>query len=179
MSGPNEIEIAGLGRFRKDHDLDWYFGDEVPVKVLGGQLCSIVLDGYDGDENPEEFHQAIRNFLSIDASVLREVEEHVFSYYRDCNSSLGPGDDDFVVIDRAADVWQHVRFGHEPKVSRRWHGDRGVYVSLECNCDWEREHGLHIVFKWGLTVNKVGGFDGHVTNSDAYGDDALEDVIYR
>ena len=50
--------------------------------------------------------------------------------------------------------------------------------SVECGCDWEGEHGLQIVFKDGLVVNKVGAFDGHVTNSDAYGDPGLEDVVY-
>lgn len=35
-----------------------------------------------------------------------------------------------------------------------------------------------IVFKDSCQVCKVGPYDGHVTNSDAYADDALEDVIY-
>ena len=92
---------------------------------------------------------------------------------------LGPDDNGYVVIPRAADVWAHVTLGREPIVSRRAYGDKGVYVSLECGCDWEREHGLQIVFKEGLRVNKVGPFDGHLTNSDAYADRSLEHVIYR
>ena len=54
-----------------------------------------------------------------------------------------------------------------------------VYISLGCNCDWEQEHGLQIVLKDGLRVTKVGSFDGHLTNSDAYDDASLENVIYR
>ena len=64
-------------------------------------------------------------------------------------------------------------------VSRRPYGDRAAYVSLECGCDWEEEHGLQIVFKEGLHVNMVGQYDGHLTNADAYGDGRLENVIYR
>ncbi len=64
-------------------------------------------------------------------------------------------------------------------MTRRGTGDKGVYVSLECGCDWEQEHGLQIVFKNGLKVNKVGPFNDWLTNSDAYGDDSLEDVVYR
>jgi hypothetical protein len=64
-------------------------------------------------------------------------------------------------------------------VTRRAYGDRGIYISLECECEWEEEHGLQIVFKNGLRVNKVGPYDGHVTHSDAYADKSLEDVIYR
>ncbi len=54
-------------------------------------------------------------------------------------------------------------------------------MSLEScgSCDWEREHGLQIVFKQGLFVNKVGAFDGHLTNSDAYANEELENVIDR
>jgi hypothetical protein len=40
--------------------------------------------------------------------------------------------------------------------------DQRVYVSVECECDWEPEHGLQIVFRDGATVTKVGPYDGHV-----------------
>lgn len=63
--------------------------------------------------------------------------------------------------------------------SRRAYGDKGIYVSLECSCDWEPEHGLQIVFKDGKRVNKISSYDGHLTNSDAYADDDLEDVIFH
>jgi hypothetical protein len=41
------------------------------------------------------------------------------------------------------------------------------------------EHGLQIVLRNGLEVNKLGMYDGHLTNSDAFADPALEDTIYR
>ena len=87
-------------------------------------------------------------------------------------------DDEFVIIATPSDLWKHIRLGASPVVSRRPYGDKSVYVSLECECVWEEEHGLQIVFKNGLKVNKVGPFDGHLTNSDAYGDASLEEVIY-
>lgn len=64
-------------------------------------------------------------------------------------------------------------------VKRRASGDRGIYISLECGCNWEPEHGLQIVFKHGRTINKIGPYDSHLTNSDAYADPKLEDVVYR
>lgn len=57
-----------------------------------------------------------------------------------------------------------------------------AHVKLSLNsfsCDWETEHGLQIVFKQGLKINKLGPFDGHLTNSDAYADKKLENVVYR
>lgn len=41
---------------------------------------------------------------------------------------------------------------------------------------WPKEG---LVLKNGLKVNKLGGYDGHLTNSDAFADDSLENTIYR
>lgn len=173
------MEIPELGPVTKDEDLEWYCSEPIPVPVLGGQMCSFVVEGYDDDDDKEAFHEAIRNFLSIDDSVLKAAEEHIYRYYEDCNKFWEPDDEEYLSLESPKEVWPHVRLGTEPMVSRRPYGDKGVYISLGCGCDWEVEHGLMIVFKNGLRVNKIGGYDGHLTNSDAYGDKRLEDVIYK
>jgi hypothetical protein len=172
------VEIPGLGIVNKDRELDWYHSAPITVPVLGGRKCRIVVEGYDDDEDKAEFHEAIANFLSIDDSVLKAAEKYIHRYYKDCKKQLDDDDYQAVTIESPGDVWAHIRLGDEPVVSRRAYGDRGVYVSLSCGCDWEDEHGLQIVFKNGRTVNKVGFYDGHLTNSDARGDESLEDVIY-
>jgi hypothetical protein len=172
------MEIPGLGAVTKDERFDWYYSMPTPVPVLGGKTCRISVEGYDEDPKKDELHIAVANFLSIPFSVLKEAEPHIFRYYQDCNKCWESSDPEFITIESEKDVWNHVRLGDEPIVQRRAYGDQGVYISLECGCDWEEEHGLQIVFKNGLRVNKVGSCDGHVTNSDAYGDDGLEDVIY-
>lgn len=164
------MNIPGLGEVSKDPPFDWYRSEPVPVAVLNGQLCQIVVVGYDIDPHKDDFHTAIANFHTLQPAVLHEAESHVFCYFQDKSSGT--------VLTRASDVWRHVTFGSEPMVMRRTYGDRGVYVSLDCGCDWETEHGLQIVFKNGLRVSKIGPFDGHLTHSDALGDDSLEDVVY-
>lgn len=173
------VEIPGLGTVTNDNQFQWYYSVPVPVQVLGGKMCRIVVEGYDEDANKGEYHAAIANFLSIQPFVLKEAESHVFRYYQACNDNWEPDDDEFVAIKSPGEVWRHVSLGGEPMVTRRAYGDKGIYVSLECGCEWEPEHGLQIVFKNGLRVNKVGPYDGHLTNSDACADDRLEDVVYR
>ena len=172
-------EIPGLGPVTKDESFGWYYSQELEVKVLGGIWCRVTVEGYDEDPGKVDFHVAIRNFLAADQSVLKEAEPFIYQYYRDMNSNWSPENDGYVRIVTAQDVWAHIRLGKQPMVSRRPYGDRMIYVSLECECDWEPEHGLQIVFKDGLKVNKVGQYDGHLTNSDAYADDSLEEVVYR
>ena len=173
------IQIEGIGSFTKDEKSGWYYSQDIPIRVVGGSLCKFVLEGYDEDENKEDFHTAMRNFLSIDRKALALVENQVYRYYEDCNENFDVEDEDYVEINEPKDVWRFVEFGNAAAVSRRSSGDRKVYVSLECSCEWEQEHGLQIVFQEGLRVNKIGPFDGHLTNSDAYADPTLEDVIYH
>ena len=175
----SNVDIPGLGVMTKGGFVGEYCSKPIPVPVLGGKKCRITVEGYDDDPDKEAFLVAIANFLSLPESALKKSERYVFQYYKDLEDAWKSYDDDFKPIPSPADVWKHVRLGTAPTVSRRAHGDKGIYVSVECGCDWEEEHGLQIVFKNGLKVNKVGPFDGHLTNSDAYGDESLEDVIYQ
>ncbi len=178
------MEIPGIGKVEKDQSLGWYYSEVMPVKVLGGIQCRIVVADYDEDEHKEDFHVAIANFLAADESVLRDAGPHIFEYYERCKDDLDsdyfdPDDEEYFEINSVDEIWSHIRLGNEPRFERRAYGDKGIYVSLEGGCDWEEEHGLQIVFKNGLIVNKIGPYDGHLTNSDAYGDDSLEDVIFK
>ncbi|HBN76890.1 MAG TPA: hypothetical protein DD473_13945 [Planctomycetaceae bacterium] len=172
------MNIPGIGAVTKDEELDWYYSEPIAIPVLGA-VCQVVVEGYDDDPNKEDFHTAINNFLSAGHTVLKEAEPYIYQYYERCRDYYDPSDDEYVDIKSSNDIWQHIRLGVEPTFTRRAYGDKGIYVSLECSCDWEQEHGLQIVFKNGWKVNKVGAYDGHVTNSDAYADDILENVIFK
>ncbi|MGO3892629.1 MAG: DUF6985 domain-containing protein [Paenalcaligenes sp.] len=170
------MDIPGLGVVEKDDSTDWYFSDPIAIPVLGGQECEVVLEEYDEDECQADFHTAIANFLTASPKILREADDALFSYYKDYEKYwLEEGN---APLATAEELWQRVRFGSELMVSRSAHGDKAVYVSLECGCDWEVEHGLQLVFKHGLTLTKLGPFDGHLSNANAYADDSLEQVIY-
>ena len=166
------MNIPGLGKVTKDESIGWHYSEPVKLEVLKDKECRVVLDGYDEDAAKEDFHSTIANFLSIPHSVLKDAEVHIYRYYQDVNAQCEPDDEEFLLIESPGEVWKHVDLGDEPIVSRCPYGDRGVYVSLECNCDWEPEHGLQIVFKNGAQVSKVGPYDGHLTHKDA-------NVVYR
>jgi hypothetical protein len=72
-------------------------------------------------------------------------------------------------------VWDHVSFGTEFHVERGF-DDQEVYVSVACECSWEPEHGLQLVFKEGRCVSRVGPYDGHLTNG---ADDAVYGSPFR
>jgi hypothetical protein len=169
------MDIPGLGIVTKDLESNSYYSAPLPIGVLSGHPCSIQVDGYD-EANPEDFHIAIANFLALSPAILTTAEADIFQYYQD-SGELGDPEED-VVIELPSGVWKHIQIGDQLIVSRRKDGDRGIYISLACSCDWQHEYGLQIVFKNGLAINKVGPYDGHVTNADAYEDESLEAVVY-
>src|SRR5262249_38515183 len=138
------MEIPGLGVVKKDRLLNCYRSKPIPVPVLGNKKCQIVVSGYDKDSKKVDFHAAIANFLSITPSVLKDAQPFVFQYYRECKADRRSSGRAIVKIASAGKVFGHVRLGDKPVVKRRAHGDKGIYVSLSCECDWEQEHGLQI-----------------------------------
>ena len=89
------MQIPGLGQVAADAELGWYRSQPLAVPVLGGTLCQIVLDGYDDDRQQEDFHEAIRTFLTLDPSVLAAATPAIFAYYRDVmNDVVAAGDED-------------------------------------------------------------------------------------
>ena len=43
-----------------------------------------------------------------------------------------------------------------------------IYLNLACECEWEQEHGLQLLFKEGEKLTRISEQDGHITESDSY-----------
>ena len=170
-----------LGTLKLDEKFDWHVSNKVNVPFLGNQACTFRFEGFAEDPKPEDFHAAVKATLEAEPKILTAVEKHVIKY---CDSMLEYLDDDeqdSLKRKKPSDVWKHVQFGSSFSVRRREENDTedGIYVSLECNCDWEQEHGLQLVLRDGKRITKVGPYNGHLTNSDAYADETLAGVIYK
>ncbi|MFG2825824.1 DUF6985 domain-containing protein [Kitasatospora sp. NPDC048365] len=170
------MEIPGLGPVTLDPDYEGYRSEPTPVPVLGGLPLALVAVGYDGDDAPEDFHAAAAAFLALDAAVLRAAAPPIFAYYLDTRAELGQYGD-LVEIAGPQDVLAHVRPGGYATLERD--DDGPVYVSVECECAWEVEHGLQLVFRGGRAVTKVGPFDGQLTTWREGDPDGLPEAVYR
>lgn len=176
----NPVGVPLLGTLTQDADSpDWLYSEALVIPVLGPELRHFAFVGYEDDEHQEDFHEAIQNFLTLDQSALTACEESIFQYYEDIAEEYGFEEEDFPVISTPQEIWGYISIGESVKVSRRRFGDRAIYFSIGCGCRWEEEHGLQIIFKKGLFVNKVGPYDGHLTNADAFANPRLEEVVYH
>jgi hypothetical protein len=123
---------------------------------------------------------ALNAFASLPTKNRAQNARHLFAYYRDthaCDDDPEELDDLMGVPATPEVIWPHVAVY---SVCARTNPDDGLaYVMVSGNCAWEPEHGLLMVWREGRVLNKVGGYDDHLTNAYAYGDATLENVVYR
>lgn len=136
-------------------------------------------DDYDPADQPAV--AALNAFLTLTPGDRLGDTRHVYAYYQDYREAVG-GEDwmdaEMGVPEKPGDIWSFV-YPNELGVWSGHGGDDNHYVYLEANCGWEEEHGLLLVWRNGAILNKVGGFDGHATNDNAYADDSLQEVVYK
>lgn len=166
-----------LGKLSFDDALDGHVSRPMPLRFLGGHSCRFILVGFADDPRPDEVRAAVRNALDAGPAILKAAQPHVVQYRADMLALQGVT----AKLAKPSDVWSHVKLGDELFVRRRAKGtaEDGVYLSLECNCDWEVEHGLQLVVRDGTAISKVGPFNGHLTNAAAYADPSLIGVVYK
>ena len=116
-------------------------------------------------------------FMDLTLADRTQATRHVMAYYSDIRQEVGADEVDQDMRSPASpeNIWNHV----QPHGVSMMSDDAHWYVIVECNCDWDAEHGVTLSFRHGTDIAKVGGFDGHPTNVFAYDDDTLEGVIYR
>lgn len=58
------------------------------------------------------------------------------------------------------EIWNFVHAQAVHLVRAAPNGETNMYVQILCECDWDEEHGLQIVFKNGLQLVGIGAQDG-------------------
>lgn len=171
------VELPGVGTLHEGPFGTLISASHV-VPALGGLEVDFVFEGLDGETHPEDFADAVGNFLAATDRLLTDATEYVHQYCLDMQKLWGDAAP-LLDISKPSEVWKYVDLGTEVVVMRDHDAERNVFVLLECNCAWEPEHGLQLVFRNGNQISKVGPFDGHVSNESAFDDENLKGVIYR
>lgn len=118
-----------------------------PVPLLNQALPFVLFDLDETDALEAE--RAIGSFLALDVETRAMAATEVYNNYLEfreacCYEDVG------CTPQSEARIWEHVH-PTSVEVFRRGH-DRKVYVQVMAECDWEREHGLQLLFSDGALV---------------------------
>ncbi|MCP4215742.1 MAG: hypothetical protein GY765_13900 [bacterium] len=170
------MKIKSIGTLHWNPDIpEWLDSEEIQIPFLWNQLFAIAFQDIEDDSAPQEFEQAINNFLELNEKNRKDTNPYIFAEYKNVVKSVGKEAFNFTIADDDS-VWEYVTPTHI-YVSRRSGVDNAVYIQIAAECRWEMEHGLQIVYKQGNILKRVSSQDGKLTNSDAYARPELENEI--
>lgn len=153
-------------------------------------MAKIVVSYFDGaevelDEEPDPDAPgsiaALASFLELTNADRLSDTQHVFAFYRDYFEEVGKLEwleAEMGIPQTTADIWDYVTPG-TVSVAKGRKDDNNWYVVMQAECHWDVERGLMMVWRNGTTLTKVGGYNGHLTNVNAYADPGLERVVYK
>jgi hypothetical protein len=168
------ITIQGLGELKRDVRFkDWFLGEDIKVSLFDAKPMPVrvVIENAQDSSLIIMIEQAVESFLRLDSHYRDHIAELLYDTYK---TAVEAGADP-LEIRNSSDAWGHIH----PKrieISQR-RRDKEIYVNVACECDWEEEHGLQLVFKRGEKITRVSEQDGHLTTSDAFDTPDSEDAL--
>jgi hypothetical protein len=179
---PGAVHQPRFGELRFRGSDDGYVTEVIEIPALRGHRCELLFQDYVDDPDRGQIDAAIEALFAPGADLLALARPHVAQYREDMLAFFAEQE---IEVDVAAlpepdAIWSQVQLGKTCLVSRRAKGDDddGIYMSFECECDWEPEHGLQVVIRDGTSISKVSAYDGHVTNADSFANPKLVGIVY-
>ena len=161
-------EIIGVLRQNDKFD-DWWESELIEIPFFDNKKLKITFT----DLNPSQdltFIQdadiALRSFLEKRVTNRLTISDAIFKNCMDFLKAVEYDEADKMLwdIQYKEEIWNFV-YPENIYVSR---SDADIYINAICECEWEHEHGLQLVFFKGIKLTRVSSQDGHLTESEAY-----------
>ncbi len=149
-----------------------YWSEDIYVTALKKKF-GFSIDGVALLNNTRAVEVAIRNLLELQESRIIEAEFYFFWYYKE---TMELSDVD-CVINSQGEVWKFISLRDTIYVQFR-ESDQKAYLLITCRCAW-CDQDSDQVLRNGMDIARIGLGSFHNTNAEAYGDPALENVIYH
>jgi hypothetical protein len=174
------IKSTVIGTLAQNSDFeDWWESDLIEIPFFNNLKLKVVFMGLLPEEDEQfipEADNALNLFISKTDTDRLAISHLVYKNCMDFLNAVGYDEYDKVLweIKDKNDIWNHVQ-PFEIYISRRPYNDKDIYININCDCDWELEHGLQLVFRQGKQITRVSMIDGHLTEADAYDKPDSED----
>lgn len=161
------IEIKSIGKLTTHPDIEeWLISELISIPFFDGKELKFTICGIEDNNNNllMRVDQAIQNFLvksSVDRTkytpLIYKNYQDIYDFYKSINFDITSLD-----LNNPEEIWQYV-YPYSIYLGRESEENEDFYLFVYCNCSWEEEHGLQLVFTNGLDLTKVSGVDGSPT----------------
>ena len=166
--------IPKLGKFRVHPDIeDWLISEPQSVPFFEDMKLPFIITDGDPSQIQLDLNEAVLNFLNKSAKDRGEITALIFKNYTEFVDAI---DHDPLKLTNEENIWDYVH-PKEIYIIQRPYNDKFIYIQICCECDWEQEHGLQLVFQKGQRIVRVSEQDGHLTKADAWNLEDSEDEM--
>ena len=152
----NKVYIKNLGEMKRHESIpSWLVAEDVSVPFFDNKKLDCIVDlGHEYDETNIDLQKvevAVENFLKLDSSYRESISNLVYKNYRAVVDNCGI---DEIGVKSESHVWDYVSpsmiyIKQESHFENRKYVGMDIFVTIDCKCAWEEEHGLQIVFRMG------------------------------
>lgn len=179
-----EINSKIIGQLKQDSKFeDWWVSKPIKIPFFTNTSLAIIFMDFVPESDSafvQEADNALQNFLSKGQTDRLKISELVYKNSRDFLNTIACNEQDehLCNIQDKNEIWNYVT-PSEMYLTRRPYNDMDIYVVIACECEWEQEHGLQLVFRQGKKITRVSGQDGHLTEADALDKPDSEDELLK
>ncbi len=177
-----EITSKIIGRLKQKNSFhDWWKSDEIEIPFFDNDKLTITFMDFEPEHDNsfiDEADEALTNFLNLKAEDRNLISDLAHKNCMDFLDTVGfdNADEPFRLITDKNKIWNFIH-PTEIYIKRRPYKEQEIYVQVSCECDWEQEHGLQLVFRQGKKLTRISDQDGHLTEADAYDKPDEEDEL--
>ncbi|RED38607.1 hypothetical protein DFQ10_110114 [Winogradskyella eximia] len=171
-----------IGELNQDNQFeDWWHSLPIKIPFFNNKTVEIAFMGFVPESDAlfiKDADEALKTFLE-----KSETDRLSLSHlaYKNCMDFLNAiefdeADQPLWNIKDENEIWNFI-YPQTIFVTRRHRHDENIYINVTCECEWEQEHGLQLVFRQGKILTRISAQDGHITEADAYNKPDNEDKL--
>ena len=174
-----ELTSQIIGQLQQDNRFrDWWYGSEFEIPFFDNKKLPIRFTDCKPDRDKtfvEEADNALSHFFKL-TNDNRQAISSLVNKNRMDNWGVMDADGTSDATKDPHKIWDSI---HPVRISvtRRLRKEKDIYVVIDCECDWDLEHGLQLVFRQGKKLTRISQQDGHITEADAYGKPDEQDEL--
>ncbi len=177
-----EIISKIIGQLKQEVNFpDWWKSEEIEIPFFDNNRLKITFMNFEPEFDKtfiDEADQALKNFLKLNTDDRNLISDLAYKNSIDFLDAVeyAEVDEPLRQIKNKNEIWKFIQ-PTEIYVTRRPYKEQDIYVQIACECDWEQEHGLQLVFRQGKKLTRISEQDGHLTEADAYDKPDKEDEL--
>lgn len=158
---------------------DWWISKDVEIPMFDNLKLKFIFMDFDPilDKNfITDADNALKFFLKKGTGDRCEISNHLYDickiYFNSYPEMPRKERGEFKKMLAYKNIWEFVK----PVEVYLTYNESGImFLDIHCECDWDEEHGLQIVYKEGNDLSKISEIDGHLEFGE---NESFDDIHY-